>query len=142
MYEEDLTRMIVNWLFRPARRSAGFMKFRLLYELLMSVPEVNHILSRECPYCHKRFKTFSALHGHLELTGLWLGWSTDDELRRCRKQFKKLLKDVVDTYYELKGVIHYGRGKYYVKGLGYFRTFEEAYQKAKELLSQSSRPTS
>jgi hypothetical protein len=133
--------MIVSWLFRPARRSRA--KNRLLYALLMSVPEVKLILSRECPYCHKRFKTFSALHGHLELPSLCLGWYTNDELRRCRKQFKKLLKNVVNMYYELKGVIRYGRGKYYVNGCPwYFRTFEEAYQKAKELLSQSSRPTS
>ena len=139
MYEEDLTRMIVSWLFRPGRRAR--VKKRLLYALLMSVPEVKLILSRECPFCHRRFKTFSALHGHLELMGC-LGWYTDDELRRCREQFKKLLKDVADTYYELRGVIRYGRGKYYVKGLGYFTTFEEAYQKAKELLSQSIRPSS
>jgi hypothetical protein len=41
-------------------------------------------------------------------------------------------------YFKMRYLITPSNNRYYVKGcLGYFRTFEEAYLKAKEILSSS-----
>jgi hypothetical protein len=138
---------ICKWLFRTFERRKNLRNGRpkiekvskLLYMILMDTTEIQLILNKECPFCHRKFKRKLALRNHLEHYGSKLG-----ELTACKLHFAQLLNNIVDTYFKMRFLITRSNNKYYVKGyLGYFRTFEEAYQKVKEILNDgdySDRP--
>ena len=142
MRRDVLETMVCRWLFRTFDRKVKsacgrpkLHKFKLLHRILMDMPEIQLILSKECPYCRRRFRRRATLYAHLTPYG--------SERIDCKVQFSLLLNYIADTYRKMRSLIRRHNGRYYVKGcLGYFRTFEEAYLKAKEVLSQSSRPTS
>jgi hypothetical protein len=133
--------MIYRWLFRTfdrkGRTCGGRPKiaksFKLLYTILMDIPEVRLILNKECPYCRRKFKRRAPLSAHLIPYGLKLDKASD-----CKIQFALLMNQITDIYIKMRYMIRYKSGKYYVKGcLGYFKTLREAYIKAKELISNS-----
>jgi hypothetical protein len=100
----------------------------------MDTPEIQLILKKECPFCHKKFKRKLSLCLHLEHYGYMLGGLTT-----CKLHFTQLLNNIEDTYFKMRYLITRSNNKYYVKGcLGYFRTLEEAYNKAKEILNNGS----
>jgi hypothetical protein len=139
MRRSQLQIIIYRWLFRTFERRENLRNGRpkiervskLLYMLLMDTSEIQLILSKECPFCHRKFSRKLALRNHLEHYGNILGGLTT-----CKLHFAQLLNNIVDTYCKMRYLITYSNNKYYVKGcVGYFRTLEEAYKKAKEILN-------
>jgi hypothetical protein len=139
MKRYQLQDTICKWLFRTFERRENLRNGRpkiekvskLLYMILMDTPEIQLILSKECPFCRRKFKRKLALRNHLEHYGNTLGGLT-----ACKLHFAQLLNNIVDTYFKMRFLITRSNNKYYVKGyLGYFKTLNEAYQKAKEILS-------
>ena len=138
-YKVQLQSMICKWLFRNFERRGGSgggrprieKYFKLLHLLLKDTPEIQLILAKECPYCHKKFKKRYSLHVHLVLYGSkWGGVS------RCKLQFSQLLNYISDTYIALRDMIRKKNGKYYVKGCNwYFKTLEEAYKEAMKFIN-------
>jgi hypothetical protein len=130
---------ICRWLFRTFERRKNSVNGRpriekvskLLYIILMDTPEIQLILNKECPFCHKKFKRKLALRNHLEHYGSRLGESSI-----CKLHFAQLLNNIVDTYTKMRHLITHSNSKYYIKGCsGYFRKLEEVYQKVKEILN-------
>jgi hypothetical protein len=131
--------MICRWLFRTFDRKGKSHGGRpriekvskLLYMILMDTPEIQLILKKECPFCHRKFKRKLALRNHLELYN-----GRRDTIAMCKLQFAQLLNNIENMYFKMRYLITPSNNRYYVKGcLGYFRTFEEAYLKAKEILN-------